>query len=222
MAKEGEDPFPQVAREVQATHTYLAGPSGDMLSDQQFSHRVSLLEQDISDLNATIQIVREDPSRFGMTSEELSARASFISEMRGAVTTLRKKRALRSGRRLNEVMAPHQGKNDGFRGVPNENFADGEQTTQTQLLQRQDEDLDALASAVKRIGNLGRDMHVELEQQGELLEDLGGRFDGTIGRLKAIRNRVDVVMEQTGRRQFCTIVWLSVTFLVLTLLVVLT
>lgn len=215
-----EDPFPQVAHEVRTAYTMLAGPSGDSLSDEAFKQRVRMLEQDVTDLNTTIDIVREDPARFGMTVNELSQRASFISEMQMALKTLRTKRGVKSanwGEYHN--MESRSGQQGTQRG---DNFVDDEQLTQTRLLERQDEDLDELASAVKRIGALGRDMHVELEQQGELLDDLGGRFDGTIGRLKSVRDRIDVVMEQTGRRQFCTIVWLTITFLVLTFLVVLT
>lgn len=59
-----------------------------------------------------------------------------------------------------------------------------EQLTQTRLLERQNKDFDKLAAAVKRIETLRRDMHVGLEQQGDLLGDLRGRFDGTNGRLQ--------------------------------------
>lgn len=219
MSMESEDPFPQVAYEVRTAYAILAGPSGDSLSDEAFKQRVRTLEQDVTDLNTTIDIVREDPVRFGMTINELSQRASFISEMQMSLKNLRTKRGISANWDEYQNIEHRSGQS----GIQHEDdFVDDEQLTQTRLLERQDEDLDELASAVRRIGDLGRDMHVELEQQGELLDDLGGRFDGTIGRLKSIRDRIDVVMEQTGRRQFCTIVWLTLTFLILTLLVVLT
>lgn len=215
-----DDPFPQVAQEVRTAYTILAGPSGDSLSDSLFKQRISSLEQDITDLNMTIDIVREDPARFGMTMNELSQRASFISEMRTALITLRSKRGMKSANWDEYQNVDAQSGRTGTQ--PEDEYVDDEQLTQARLLERQDEDLDELASAVRRIGALGRDMHVELEQQGELLDDLGGRFDGTIGRLKSVKDRIEVVMEQTGRRQFCTIVWLTIIFLVLTFLVVFT
>lgn len=50
-------------------------------------------------------------------------------------------------------------------------------------------------------------------------------LDGSVGPMdnsNSVSNRVDAVMEQFLRRQFCTLAWLTITFLVLTFHVVLT
>lgn len=70
------------------------------------------------------------------------------------------------------------------------------QLTQTRLSGSKDKYLDELASAVKRIGTLGRSMHEELEQWGELLGDLDERLGGTFRRLKSVTDRIDFFMKK--------------------------
>lgn len=89
-------------------------------------------------------------------------------------------------------------------------------------MDRQDEDLGHLAQAVERIGLMGEGMHDELAEQGLMLDELGGELHDTRSRMAKVREKLEGVMAETGPRQFCTIVWLCVTFLVLTVLVVVT
>lgn len=89
-------------------------------------------------------------------------------------------------------------------------------------MEQQDGDLDDLAIAVERIGVMGRDMHQELAEQGQLLDHLGQEFDDTRSRMATVHQKLDKFIAETGPRQFCTIVGLFLTFIVLTFLLVVT
>lgn len=187
-----EDPFPQVQAEVQTKIQRLKSQQSQ-LPPNKFKSELQTLSHELHDLESALDIARTDPSRFNLSRTELHNRNNVISEMKQSLNSL-----------------------------STDEYIEDELGLQTMQMREQDERLDDLSSAVQRIGHLGRDMHDELEQQGQLLDDLDNRFDGTLSRLKAIRQRVDRVIEQTGRKQFCTIVWLSITFLILTILIVVT
>lgn len=213
-----EDPFPQVRQEVQASWTSLRS---ERLPKHEQMARLDALDSDVHDLEVAIEITRSEPTRFQISASELADRTVFVGELKRALASYRETIGQRGAQRGALGTRMQDGVADETHRA-NESFVNDQMRLQTDVLAEQDEHLDELSNAVQRIGNLGRDMHVELEQQGDLLDDLGGRFDGTVSRMKAVRQRVEVVMERTGRRECCTMLWLSVTFLVLTLLVVLT
>lgn len=192
-----EDPFPAVQKEVSASFRELQSIRS-RLSEAELNERLKVIEDDVSDLRRALDIAKQDPRRYNLSEEEIQRRSDFLNDI---------------SRHVQSFSSPST-------NTVKDEYIDGHLQQQQLQLQTQDEHLDDLANAVQRIGVLGRDMHNELEQQGEMLDDLGGRFDTTMHRLKAIRQRVEVVMEQTGRRQFCTIVWLCITFLILTILIV--
>lgn len=234
-----EDPFPQVQHEVRTAWTQL---STSTMPESERNARLDALDQDVRDLRAALDIARAEPTRFRLSFRDISERSTFVDEMTRAISAARKKQQQQKQQDAKKTSLTSLLVSDHSHGDSrshthgdrrnanpqseirdaNNAFVNEELSAQAVAIRMQDDDLDDLASAVQRIGDLGRDMHAELEEQGALLEDLGGRFDGTVSRLKAIRHRVDRVMEQTGRRNFCTIIWLSITFFVLTVLVVIT
>lgn len=201
--EEAEDPFHQVQREVQDKWRALnTGPVSARLSAAERAQRMRALEEDVRDLESAVEMARAEPGRFRISAAELERRGRFVRDMRGALA--------------------RAGDGDDEDARARVAAAADHTALQVEAVRQQDEDLDHLSTAVQRIGALGRDMHNELEEQGELLQDLGGHFDGTLSRMKAVHARVHAVMERTGRKQFCTILWLSVIFFVLTVLVVVT
>lgn len=209
-----EDPFPQVQQEVRTRVIELqrglaigGGSSRESqpISVQERKRQITHVEQDVNDLRMALDIARTEPERFRLTTEQLNERARFIDDMARSLQTLR-----------HNITTNNQSTT---RAPSSTNI---ELRNQEMMLQEQDEELDDLANAVERIGNLGRDMHEELQSQGQMLDDLGGRFDTTLSRMKAVRQRVENFMQQTGRSHFCTIVWLLVAFIATTILIVVT
>lgn len=208
-----EDPFPQVQQEVRTRVIELqrglaiGGDSSrepEPPSVQERRRQITQVEQDVNDLRMALDIARAEPERFRLTTEQLNERARFIEDMTRSLQTLRN-----NNNATNRTTAAPSSTSIELRN-------------QEMLLREQDEELDDLANAVERIGSLGRDMHEELQSQGQMLDDLGGRFDTTLSRMKAVRQRVENFMQQTGRSHFWTIVWLLLAFITTTILIVVT
>merc|ERR1711927_117871 len=60
-----------------------------------------------------------------------------------------------------------------------------ERATQDQLFANQDEQLEDLSHHIRTIGNVGKTMGEELEQQGRMLEDLEEETEGVRARMQA-------------------------------------
>eukprot|EP00180_Rhodochaete_pulchella_P003215 Plantae.Rhodophyta-Rhodochaete_pulchella.ctg5327.p1 GENE.Plantae.Rhodophyta-Rhodochaete_pulchella.ctg5327~~Plantae.Rhodophyta-Rhodochaete_pulchella.ctg5327.p1 ORF type:complete len:113 (-),score=23.30 Plantae.Rhodophyta-Rhodochaete_pulchella.ctg5327:40-378(-) len=101
----------------------------------------------------------------------------------------------------------------------NERFVESESQMQQMIMNQQDEGLDQLASTVMRIGNMGRTMHDELEEQRVMLDELDDDMDSTHNRFGVLQEKLNRIIQETGRRQFCVIFGLLLAFIVLTMLV---
>jgi len=95
-----------------------------------------------------------------------------------------------------------------------------ERMQQDQLYARQNEELEDLSHHIRTIGNVGRTIGEELEQQGKMLEDLEEETEGVKARMQAANQMMIHVFKKAGvRAQMCTIFALSVILIVLFLIV---
>lgn len=101
-------------------------------------------------------------------------------------------------------------------------FDENDGQVQLDIMRQQDEQLDQLALAVNRIGDMGKEINEELEDQSRLLDDLDESFSGTRARMGDVHSRLNAFIQQTSRGQLCTIAWLSLLFLVLLFLLITT
>lgn len=86
---------------------------------------------------------------------------------------------------------------------------------------RQDEDLDALGAHVTRIGQVGLQIHEELDQQSGMLDELETDIEGTSTRLQAAQKKIDHMLRKAGLKgQFCIIIFLIAVLVVLLVLVI--
>lgn len=206
-----EDPFPIVQEEVRLAWASLSKDFSH-ISESQFQSRLETLECDVQDLSDAIEVARKDRERFGLSQHEIASRQNFVTDMQRNLAALRRKSV---------VGAPSRSRVDEVRRA-NDAFIGDEMRQQEILMEHQDVQLGELANAVERIGIMGRDMHQELEVQGQMLDELGGEMDNTFSRVKVVRKKLNDFIEETGPRTFCTILILSVTFIILTFLVVTT
>lgn len=231
----GEDPFQSVQKEVQESwdaifaefQRWAKTSAQDAVSAlparEALENKLHTLDWDISDLQEAVRIAREDPTKFRLTPSQLSSRENFVLQMTQNVHQLQATLAASGGNDdLNrEVLLSGVAENP--RQVEareaNENFINDEMQHQELIMEQQDEDLDHLASAVERIGLMGHEMHQEFAEQGLLLDGLGDDMDNTRTRMSAVREKLDRFIADAGPKQFCTIVGLSITLLVLTVLV---
>jgi hypothetical protein len=100
--------------------------------------------------------------------------------------------------------------------------AEDELMQQEIIVREQDQSLDDLAVAVRRIGDMGKEMHEELEQHSVLLDDTEVGMDNTSSRMRSVHRKLDEFMAETSRGQLCTIVSLFFLFILLTFLFIAT
>ena len=101
-------------------------------------------------------------------------------------------------------------------------FGSNDGQVQLDIMRQQDEQLDELALAVNRIGDMGKEINQELESQSHLLDDLDDNFSSTRARMGDVHSRLNAFIQETSRGQLCTIAWLSLLFLVLLFLLITT
>ncbi|KAJ1446209.1 hypothetical protein M885DRAFT_547392 [Pelagophyceae sp. CCMP2097] len=93
---------------------------------------------------------------------------------------------------------------------------------QVKLRREQDESLGQLSSSIERLGLMGRDIHGELEEQGQLLDDVERAVDKTTETMLFVTKQTDALIKKAGGiKWFALIASLAVVALVLFYLVVL-
>lgn len=102
----------------------------------------------------------------------------------------------------------------------NSKFINGQDAMQMQILQRQDEELDALGRSVAVLGNMGKTMSAELAAQGQMLEDLGDEVTQTDTRLGAARRKVDALIQKTKGNCMTVLVWVLIGVLVVLIILI--
>lgn len=209
MATSATDPFETLYGQVSTTLAELQqanGAPGATLSDSarsEFQKELDSLQWDVQDLRETVSIAGEDPARFGLSSSEVKRRSRLLDELENRV-------------RVCESLAVSTPR---AAGADNSN-SQGEM--QMAIIQQQDEELDQLAVAVNKIGEMGKGINEELEEQGHLLDELDDDFSNTRVRMGDVHSRLNDFIQETGRGQLCTIVGLIALFFVLLFLLVTT
>ena len=91
-----------------------------------------------------------------------------------------------------------------------------ERATQDQLFANQDEQLEDLSHHIRTIGNVGKTIGEELEQQGRMLEDLEEETEGVRARMQAANQMMIHVFKKAGvRAQLCTVFALTIILVLL-------
>ncbi|DAZ98774.1 TPA: hypothetical protein N0F65_003990 [Lagenidium giganteum] len=104
-----------------------------------------------------------------------------------------------------------------------DNYMANEQRQQQLERQRQDESLDDLHVAVKRLGDMSLSIHTELETQNSMLDDLSEDTDKASDSLQRVTKKTKELIEQSGgMKNFIIIIVLVFVLLLLTYLVIMT
>mmetsp|Transcript_13880 Transcript_13880/g.50559 ORF Transcript_13880/g.50559 Transcript_13880/m.50559 type:complete len:131 (+) Transcript_13880:703-1095(+) len=101
----------------------------------------------------------------------------------------------------------------------NDDFIGDQEEQQAMMLQRQDSSLEELGSHVLRLGDLGRSIGEELEQQNTMIEELEDDIDHTQGSLAAAKKKVTDLLQKNGKCQIASMIVLGGILLVLVILV---
>eukprot|EP00033_Pygsuia_biforma_P001284 GCRY01001451.1.p1 GENE.GCRY01001451.1~~GCRY01001451.1.p1 ORF type:complete len:249 (+),score=65.07 GCRY01001451.1:243-989(+) len=188
------------------------------------------IEWDIQDLEETISIVENNPSRYRIGAEEIKQRRFFVENTRRAVQSIQDD--LRSGASRGKIGSDQhkqlmQGHNvDRYSKMhhsvedDNANFIASTQNQQQMVMDRQDQELEVLRGTVGVLGNMGREIGNELDDQAKLLDDLDGDVDKTQGHLRSQMRRLKKLMRiSKDKGQWMVILFLTIVLIVLVVLI---
>ena len=153
------------------------------------------LSTDLQDLVESVRAAEKDPFRYGLDVEEVGRRRRLVEEVGGEIEDMREE--------LVKAVAGAHVHGGGMR-LPSpsafdaespreDDYAAFEQQRQVEIMHEQDEALDGV---FKTVGNLREQAHVmgrELEEQGEMLDEvdtltdrLGGKLQGGMKKITTI------------------------------------
>ncbi|OLY83850.1 Syntaxin-6 [Smittium mucronatum] len=130
------------------------------------------VEQDLSDLQSTVDIARQNPQKFGLDSAKLAARQKFIDTS------------------FDKMKTPAQQDSNNSTNHMIIDFA-AQQQQQQIILEQQDEHMDSILGTVRNLRGIAGAMNTELDDQAILLDEVDTMVDGTQSRLASARRRVN-------------------------------
>lgn len=146
------------------------------------------LSTDLQDLVDSVRAVEKDPFRYGLDIDEVSRRNQLVEEVGSELADMRQElkntvEAVRS--KAVDLPDPEAFDEDEYGAM--------EQQRQVEIMQEQDEALDGVFRTVGNLREQADVMGRELEEQGEMLEDVdhitdrvGGKLQGGMKRLNHI------------------------------------
>jgi member of the syntaxin family of t-SNAREs len=157
------------------------------------------LSADLRDLVESVKAVEHDPYRYGLDTAEVSRRRRLVEEVGAEVenmgvelrTTVQEARTGKAS--VNGDVLPHP---DDFGEEDEDGYAQFEQERQMEMMAEQDEQLD---DVFRTVGNLRRqadDMGRELEEQGEMLQEVDTVADRVGGKIQDGIKRVGWVIRK--------------------------
>ena len=178
----------------------------------------SLLWQ-LNELDRATEAAERDPNRFRVSREELERRKAWTSQTRERLNVLKgrvENATMNSSNSLNSEQNRVKSVLDQNRNTIDDYMLSDERATQDQLFTNQDEQLEDLSHHIRTIGNVGKTIGEELEQQGRMLEDLEEETEGVRARMQAANQMMIHVFKKAGvRAQLCTVFALTIILVLL-------
>lgn len=184
-------------------------------------------DRDVGGLKGTVEMVQKNRLKFPHIKDtELASRKKFVDEMEALVSEVKNgidSSAVRRKLEDDETKmrrAAFDGSSDALRtSVDKENhsFITDQRQLTHETIQHQDVQLDSLGQAVDRLGQMGKDINQELQEQNVMLDQL----DNDLGNAG---EKMNVVMEGLAKllktRDGCQIWTIVILAIILVLLVV--
>ncbi|RDW71488.1 syntaxin 6 [Coleophoma cylindrospora] len=243
-----QDPFLQVQADVlaQLTHTrplftsYLrirsltsSATSPELISaHHDLEVALQTLAEDLADLVDSVAAVQDDPYKYGLEIEEVSRRKRLVDEVGNEVEDMREE----LNRRIDQAGGNKHGKgkgrdyarndDDAERGREDERTdynAEFEQQQQLQMMQDQDQQLDGVFRTVGNLRQQADLMGQELEEQGEMLDNVDRLADRVGGRLQTGMQKMSYVIRKNEEKMSscCIAVLIMVLIILLVLILIL-
>lgn len=228
------DPYYLVREEIQESVNKLHAsyerwdrlPQGSTMRNSVAKDLVGECESvmwQLGELDRATSLAEQDFARFKIDKAELASRRNWNASTRSQVESVKGACAA--------AVSEQAAKAKGGKGTAsklenaitdeNETYLGNAGDQHASLIRRQDEDLEDLSEAVKKLGVVAGSIGEELDSQGKLLDDLEEDVDGVSNRLSAAQRKLKNVIEKTGMKgQLAIIACLVITLVILLVLVV--
>lgn len=162
---------------------------------------VTDLSTDLQDLVDSVRAVEGDPLKYGLDIEEVGRRRKLVQDVGEEVEGMRQEltKTVVGAQDMNGSLPPPSAfEADGDGG---DDYGAFEQQRQVEMMHEQDEALDGVFKTVGNLRQQADDMGRELEQQGEILEDVDKLADRMGGKLHNGIKRVGWVIKNNEGEQ---------------------
>ena len=163
------------------------------------------LTQDLEDLVESVKAVEHDPYRFGLEIDEVERRRRLVKDVGDEIANMREEmqetieNARNKGKgTVNGDLLPDP---DSFE--EEDNYAAFEQERQLEMMHDQDEQLDGVFRTVGNLRQQADDMGRELEEQGEMLNEVDTVADRVGGKLQTGIQKVGSVIRKNEGTSKC-------------------
>lgn len=156
------------------------------------------LSTDLADLVDSVQAVEHDPYRFGLDVDEVLRRRRFVQDVGGEVESMRKELQQTVENASNTSVKnrlPDPGSFDDERDG-DDPYGEFEAQQQVEMMHEQDEQLDGVFKTVGVLRNQAEDMGRELEEQGQMLDEVDTLADRVGGKLQNGVKKVGYVIKK--------------------------
>ncbi|CAI6298975.1 unnamed protein product [Periconia digitata] len=240
-SSDNEDPFLQVqadvlsalnnSRPLFASYLRIRSSASSANSPELGEARSELeqtlqeLNQDLEDLIESVKAVEHDPYKFGLEIDEVERRRNLVKDVGEEVDNMREelRRTVQDAQNKGKGVANGDMLPDPDSFEEEDGYAQFEQERQMEMMHEQDEQLDGVFRTVGNLRQQANDMGREIEEQGELLDDVDNVADRVGGKLQTGIQKVGWVIKQNEDRwsSCCIAVLIFVLIVLLVLLLVL-
>lgn len=232
-----QDPYEAVKEEVVRSVTKLEtsyrrwksteDPTQLQQQKGKLLEAIKIIEGDLNDLSDSIKVIKGNRQKFGgVTDETLEARVKFIEDTQVRLSQI-KEDVLQHH---SQVMAKEQAKKPGAKGAKaqspyaylqeeadTQQFINSHMQAQAEIEEEQDEALEDLTHAVKRLKVTGTQITDELRLHDKVIEDIDTEMNTLQGKMKAASRQLEKAMDEASQKtKLCCIFILIIILVVVT------
>jgi len=190
---------------------------------------LSSLQANAADLDQVVQRIQTQRSHFAQISDrELAARQASIREIKNEIDSMRSvlsspqtqgKIESDSKKSLLQRRTNAEQEMTGISSGANADYIEDQHQQQQLIYREQDDHLDELEQGVSRLGHVATVIGEEIDNQNDMLDDLGDEIDISSGRMESTLQKMDKMLKTNSRCQTWTILSLMGVLFILILLV---
>lgn len=174
-------------------------------TEGELKSTLSNIDQDMEELEETIQVVESNRGRFNIAQDELANRKYFIQQTKNTCRTVRDE--LSNPTRPETSLQPGAGLDRYARGQAsinksNDNFIESSIQQQSQIMEQQDTQLNLVGQSIGRLKQMGTMIGEEVDDQNVLLDDFYADMESTEHKMGNVQKKMEKILTMVdGKKQ---------------------